>query len=98
MLNKSSRADAPIHIRENDLPKNLGSAGARRLLRRAAEVLFLCVLILYISERQAYAYTDPGSGALIWQMLVAAFIGAGFYFRKVLFWFKGKRDSREQKD
>ena len=26
-------------------------------------------------------YTDPGSGAMIWQLLVAAGLGAAFYFR-----------------
>jgi hypothetical protein len=39
-------------------------------------------------------YADPGSGALVWQLLVGAFIGAMFYFRRVrewlLFW-KTKR-------
>jgi hypothetical protein len=27
------------------------------------------------------AYVDPGSGALIWQMLAAAAVGVLFYFR-----------------
>lgn len=27
------------------------------------------------------AYVDPGSGALIWQMLAAAAVGVVFYFR-----------------
>jgi hypothetical protein len=26
-------------------------------------------------------YTDPGTGAMLWQLMVAAFIGAAFYFR-----------------
>jgi hypothetical protein len=26
-------------------------------------------------------YTDPGSGAMIWQLLVAAGLGGAFYFR-----------------
>jgi len=26
-------------------------------------------------------YTDPGTGAMLWQLLAAAFIGAAFYFR-----------------
>ncbi|MGI8734304.1 MAG: hypothetical protein ACR2LM_13515 [Pyrinomonadaceae bacterium] len=26
-------------------------------------------------------YTDPGTGALLWQLLAAGFIGAAFYFR-----------------
>jgi hypothetical protein len=31
-------------------------------------------------------YADPGSGILIWQMLLALFIGATFYFSKVRTW------------
>jgi hypothetical protein len=31
-------------------------------------------------------YADPGSGILIWQMLLALFIGATFYFSKVRAW------------
>lgn len=27
-------------------------------------------------------YTDPGSGTLIWQLLLAAFFGVMFYFRR----------------
>ena len=45
----------------------------------------LAVLLVLATEPRAYAYTDPGSGALLWQALVAAFVGAGFYFRKFLF-------------
>ncbi len=26
-------------------------------------------------------YTDPGTGAMIWQLLIAAGLGATFYFR-----------------
>jgi hypothetical protein len=29
----------------------------------------------------AFLYTDPGSGALIWQLLVASFFGILFYLR-----------------
>jgi len=40
-------------------------------------------------------YTDPGSGALIWQLLVATGIGAAYYFRRLLFWFaRNKKDSQ----
>jgi hypothetical protein len=31
-----------------------------------------------------FAYIDPGSGALVWQALVAAFVGAAYYFRHFL--------------
>lgn len=29
-------------------------------------------------------YTDPGTGAMIWQLLAAAGLGAAFYFRHYL--------------
>lgn len=35
-------------------------------------------------------YADPGSGILIWQMLLALFIGATFYFSKVRTWVAAK--------
>ena len=51
------------------------------------------LLLLFGSEREARAYTDPGSGALIWQMLVAGFVGMAFYFRRFATWLWGKRQS-----
>jgi hypothetical protein len=32
----------------------------------------------------AFLYTDPGSGALVWQLLVASFIGGLFYIRSFI--------------
>ena len=40
----------------------------------------VCVCLIFASN--AHAYIDPGSGALLWQMLVAGFMGALFYFRR----------------
>lgn len=31
-------------------------------------------------------YTDPGSGVLIWQLIIAVFFGATFYFTKLRHW------------
>jgi hypothetical protein len=31
-------------------------------------------------------YTDPGSGVLLWQILVGGAVGALFYFRKFREW------------
>jgi hypothetical protein len=28
-----------------------------------------------------FLYTDPGTGAMLWQLSAAAFIGLAFYFR-----------------
>jgi len=41
-----------------------------------------------------YAYADPGSGILIWQMLLAGIAGALFYLRRLLRW---RRDRTEKK-
>ena len=46
------------------------------------------------------AYADPGSGALIYQMLVAMVIGTGFYFRRIRTWIsttfsRGKKKAEE---
>jgi hypothetical protein len=34
------------------------------------------------------AYTDPGSGSLILQMVFAGFVGALFYVRRIGSWIK----------
>jgi hypothetical protein len=44
------------------------------------------------SEREAAAYTDPGSGALLWQIIASAFVGLMFYGRKVLNWTRRRND------
>ncbi len=53
--------------------------------------MFPLLLVLLIgTEREARGYTDPGTGAMIWQMLVAGVVGAAFYFRRFTTWFKKK--------
>ncbi|HKX29755.1 MAG TPA: hypothetical protein VJ302_18845 [Blastocatellia bacterium] len=32
----------------------------------------------------AFYYTDPGSGALLWQLVLASFFGGLFYFRSFI--------------
>jgi hypothetical protein len=32
----------------------------------------------------AFLYTDPGSGALVWQLLVASFLGGLYYIRSFI--------------
>ena len=56
------------------------------------------VLFVLLSERPAHAYTDPGSGMLIWQGLVAAFLGASFYFRKIVFKLFGKKPTEPKEE
>lgn len=40
-------------------------------------------LVFLVALPDAHAYIDPGSGALLWQALLAAFFGALFYFRSI---------------
>ena len=53
--------------------------------------VLLALLLLAATERQAMAYADPGSGALIWQAAVAGLAGLLFYFRRIRAWFKNRR-------
>jgi hypothetical protein len=53
----------------------------------------LLVLVTFF-ERPASAYTDPGTTALLWQLLVGAGLGAMFYFRRFFGWITGKNKNR----
>jgi hypothetical protein len=67
----------------------------------ASQMTIALFAILIITEKDALAYSDPGSGALIWQMVVASMFGGMFYFRKFLGKFrswgkrKGGKDEKE---
>ena len=64
-----------------------------RLRRLIASSLGLVALLLLLPNK-ASAYVDPGSGALIWQTIVAGFVGLLFYFRRFLtrFFYGSKRN------
>ena len=54
------------------------------------------LVLLAACEGRAEAYTDPGSGALIWQMLAAGFVGLMFYVRRFTGWFRARRKSSQE--
>ena len=58
--------------------------------------LLVCVGVLIVAQIQVHAYTDPGSGTLIWQMLLAASFGIMFYLRRLISWFRGLKSRREK--
>jgi hypothetical protein len=60
-----------------------------------ATALFLLILLTFATEQEARAYTDPGTGAMIWQMLAAAAVGVLFYFRRFIGWFKAKKKDEQ---
>jgi hypothetical protein len=55
-----------------------------------SSVFCVALLLLLATAQEARAYTDPGSGALIWQMLAAGFLGLVFYFRRIWSWVRTK--------
>jgi len=56
----------------------------RLYLLRMAGVFVMPSVICMMITTDAYAYVDPGSGALIWQLLLAAFFGGAFYARSII--------------
>ena len=52
-------------------------------MKRILAVLYLCLLF----PASAHAYSDPGSGIMLWQLTVSFFIGLMFYFRRILEFF-----------
>ena len=46
--------------------------------------LCLLALLLLATPSKAQAYTDPGTGAFIYQAAYAVFLGGTFYLRKFL--------------
>ena len=59
-------------------------------------VSLICVGVLIVAQTQVYAYTDPGSGTLIWQMLLAASFGIMFYLRRIVGWFRRLKSVKEK--
>jgi len=59
-------------------------------VQRGVKLAILLFLLSFATETPAHAYTDPGSGALIWQMIAASLLAVPFYFRKVVLWVKKK--------
>ncbi len=65
---------------------------------RAHRVLLLTLLLMWGLEREAKGYTDPGTGALIWQVLIAGFMGAMFYFRRIKNYLMSFRNKQHDQD
>jgi len=53
-------------------------------LMRTVGVVLLGLALLLSSPSSLFGYTDPGTGAFLYQAVYAAFIGGAFYFRKFL--------------
>jgi hypothetical protein len=67
----------------------------KSFLNNSLRTIFLLALATFATEREASAYTDPGTGALIWQMMVAGIVGVGFYFRRITGWFRNRKGPKD---
>ena len=47
--------------------------------------------LLVMMPAPAFAYVDPGTGSILWQMLLGLLVGAGFYFRQIAGWVTRKQ-------
>ncbi len=44
-------------------------------------VLFLSLCFFFLSANDAYAYLDPGTGSMIFQMIVGLFLAASMFIK-----------------
>lgn len=56
----------------------------------------VAICLMAGTAQEASAYTDPGTGALLWQSILAAIAGIGYYWRKVL-WSKKQKPEEPEK-
>lgn len=52
-------------------------------IRYVLRIFLMFAAILVSLSSNAYAYIDPGTGALLWQLLLSALFGAMFFIRNV---------------
>lgn len=70
----------------SDIPSSRPLSG-RWMATRAAQLMgILCAFSI-----PASAYTDPGTGTMLWQIILAGAVGASFYIRQIIGWFKKKK-------
>jgi hypothetical protein len=50
----------------------------------AISFVLMGIVLLLSSPSALFGYTDPGTGAFLYQAVYAALIGGAFYFRKFL--------------
>jgi hypothetical protein len=49
----------------------------------AYRIVRLTLVFMLGGTLELQAYTDPGTGALLWQLVVAGFVGGIFYVRRL---------------
>jgi hypothetical protein len=67
---------------------------APRVALAVLQIVAGMLVALCLTEQQAKAYADPGSGAVLWQLFFASIVSIGFHFRKVRLWFTNRWSRR----
>lgn len=68
-----------------------------KIRAKQSHKLFQLIVLVMAIPHKAQAYVDPGSGAMLWQVVAAGAIGSLFYLRKVTIWMRtrlGLKSSR----
>jgi hypothetical protein len=58
-------------------------------MTRVSKLLLLLLAFMLIAESRVFAYTDPGSGTMLLQLLAAFLVGLLFYLRRITAWVRG---------
>ena len=53
---------------------------------------------MYSNSAYLLAYADPGSGAMLWQLLLSSGVLIGFYYGRAKKWFSSKLKTRSTED
>lgn len=51
----------------------------------------LLAVLMLLAPFSAFAYVDPGTGTILWQMLLGLVVGVSFYSRRIIGWLTKKR-------
>jgi hypothetical protein len=71
----------------------------RSAARPCLNVLLLTCALLLATVAPAHAYIDPGSGLLLWQLVVSVFVGTVVYqYRRVVNFIFRKQRKQEKPD
>lgn len=61
------------------------------------DVSVACLTIMFVLERPAHAYIDPGAGAMLWQVLVGLFAGTIYYVSRFFAGFRKRKGDKDDK-
>jgi hypothetical protein len=65
---------------------------------RVSKLLLLLLALMLTAESPVFAYTDPGSGTMLLQLLAAFLVGLLFYLRRITAWVRGLIRAKQPDD